>query len=205
MWGNGRVCYDPFWLRPLEGLLCDSLRDLQERAQAAAMVPAGEPPAAAAAAAGCSRCCSQYRSCPGQVRLLVWHLLLPPSPPDTHFTPPLPRPAAASAALGRAVKRGTSDPGYNVAVTYNPNNGFLPAYMPAFAFEGAALTQATQEASLPVHASGAWGACMHLCGCLCGISMHAWGVGSRSTACRLRQWHDALRRDTFCRPAKQSH
>ena len=45
IWGNVRLIYDPFWLRPGEGLLCDSLRDLQEEAQAAAMVPPGGCPA----------------------------------------------------------------------------------------------------------------------------------------------------------------
>ena len=70
------------------------------------------------------------------------------------------------------MKRGTSNPGYNVAVSYNPSNGLLPAYMPAFAFDGATLAQATQQASPSAHASGAAGACqwMHLRlrACACG-------------------------------------
>lgn len=55
-------------------------------------------------------------------------------------------PAGALSALGRATSRSGPDPGYTAAVSYNPNNEFVPGFMPAWAFDGTAFAGATQQA-----------------------------------------------------------
>ncbi|PSC74472.1 KRAB-A domain-containing 2-like [Micractinium conductrix] len=92
-WCNSQVGWDPLWLRPLPGLLSDTLYVLREEAAAAKLVK-----------------------------------------------------AAPLAALAAAVDRSRGSVGANKWVRQNPNNEFLPAWMPAWAFAGRAYNTATQQA-----------------------------------------------------------
>ena len=96
IWGNYQLNYDPFWLRPREGLLCDSLRDMQEEAQAAAMVPPGKPtpPCSRCSSCHCRRHAAGLRRLPSACPFSATAAALPPQ--ALHAAPPSPPPRQAS-------------------------------------------------------------------------------------------------------------